>query len=321
MLAVRTRWRAFTLNAGCCVISHLIGFLLASSTTMAKVIEHQISDVLHALEPEDGVPLIFDSPHSGTTFPDGFSCNATPWQLRVNVDVHVDELFSHVVRQGAGLLRALFPRTFIDANRSVLEIDPSMLEEPWPGPLIESRKTKVGMGLFRRHIVPGVLMYDRPLAVEAVRSRIDTYHAPYHQLLSDMLDRAHARHGAVWHVNCHSMKSAGASMNIDEGKRRPDFVVSDLDGKTSGPAFLVFTAESLRAMGYEVSVNYPFRGAELINRFGDPSGNRHSIQIEINRALYLDEKTYEKSIDFEVLRTDLTALSAKMAVFVEQTSG
>jgi len=287
---------------------------------MVDGIEHRIPDVLHALEPENGVPLIFDSPHSGTTFPSGFTCNATPWQLRVNVDVHVDELFSHVVRQGAGLLQALFPRTFIDANRSVREIDPSMLAEPWPGPMVESRKTKVGMGLIRRHIVPGVLMYDRPLAVDEVRSRIDTYHAPYHQLLSDMLDRAHARHGAVWHVNCHSMKSAGTSMNIDEGKRRPDFVVSDLDGKTSGPVFLEFTAESLRAKGYEVSVNYPFRGAELINRFGDPSGNRHSIQIEINRALYLDENTYEKSIDFEVLRGDLTTLSAEMVAFVEQAS-
>ena len=109
-------------------------------------------------------------------------------------------------------------------------------------------------------------------------------------------------------------------MNIDEGKQRPDFVVSDLDGKTSGPAFLEFTAESLRAKGYEVSVNYPFRGAELINRFGDPSGNRHSIQIEINRALYLDEKTYEKSVGFEALREDLTAMSSEMAAFVEHAS-
>ena len=141
---------------------------------MPEIIEQLIPNVLHALEAEEGIPLIFDSPHSGTTFPEGFRCNATEWQLRMNQDVHVDELFGHVTKQGAGLLLALFPRVFIDPNRGAGEIDPSMLAEPWPEPLRETRKTRVGMGVIRKYIVKGVLMHDRPLAVDEVRSWIDT---------------------------------------------------------------------------------------------------------------------------------------------------
>jgi N-formylglutamate deformylase len=284
--------------------------------TMAEISENLIPDVLHALQPEDGIPLVFDSPHSGTVFPDDFSCNATDWQLRMNRDIFVDELFAHVTEQGAGLLCALFPRVFVDPNRNAGEIDPSMLAEPWPEPLKQTRKTRVGMGVIRKYIVKGVLMHDRPLPVEEVRSWLETYHAPYHQTLAEMLDRAHRRHGAVWHVNCHSTKSMGAAMNIDEGERRADVILSDLDGKTTDPDFIGFAAECFQAKGYSLSMNYPFRGAELIHRFGDPGNDRHSIQIEINRALYLDETTYEKSVAFEAFRQDLREVTARLADFV-----
>jgi N-formylglutamate deformylase len=285
---------------------------------MPENTEHLIPDVLHAIQPEEGIPLIFDSPHSGTTFPDGFTCNATEWQLRMNQDVHVDELFDHVTRQGAGLLCALFPRVFIDPNRSAQEIDPSMLAAPWPGPLKETRKTRVGMGVIRKYIVKGVLMHDQALDVDDVRTWIETYHAPYHRTLADMLDRAHARHGGVWHINCHSTKSTGAAMNIDEGKRRADIILSDLDGKTTGPEFIDFAADCFREKGYSVSINYPFRGAELIHRFGDPANERHSMQIEINRALYLDEETYEKSDGFTVLRDDIEQITGQLGAFAAE---
>ena len=288
---------------------------------MPEIIEHHIPDVLHALEPEEGIPLVFDSPHSGTTFPDGFTCNATEWQLRMNQDIHVDELFSHVPEQGAGLVCALFPRVFIDPNRGAGEIDPSMLAGPWPDPLRETRKTRVGMGVIRKYIVKGVPMYDAPLDVDKVRSWIDTYHAPYHRTLAEMLDRAHARHGAVWHINCHSTKSTGAALNIDEGKRRADIILSDMDGKTTGPEFIDFAAECFRAKGYSISINFPFRGAELIHRFGDPANHRHSMQVEINRALYLDESNYEKSDGFDALRQDIEDVTDRLGAFVvEQAS-
>jgi N-formylglutamate deformylase len=288
---------------------------------MSEIDEHLIPDVLHALQPRKGVPLVFDSPHSGTVFPEDFSCNATERQLRMNRDIFVDELFAHVTGQGAGLLCALFPRVFVDPNRNAGEIDPSMLAEPWPEPLKQTRKTKAGLGVIRKYIVKGVPMHDRPIGVEEVRGWLETYHAPYHRTLAEMLDHAYRRHGAVWHVNCHSTKSKGAPSNIDEGQRRADIILSDLDGKTTNPDFIEFVAECFRAKGYSLSLNYPFRGAELIHRFGDPDNDRHSIQIEINRALYIDEVTYEKSDGFEGFRRDLEAVTGRLAAFVEAQAG
>lgn len=295
--------------------------MMMPETHETLIHESLIPDVLHARQPVDGVPLVFDSPHSGTTFPDGFTCNATEWQLRMNRDIFVDELFAHVTDQGAGLLCALFPRVFIDPNRNAREIDPSMLAEPWPEPLKKTRKTKAGMGVIRKYIVKGTLMHDRLLDVEEVRSWIDTYHAPYHQTLAEMIDRAQGRHGAVWHINCHSTKSRGAAMNIDEGELRADIILSDLEGETTEPEFINLAAECFRAKGYSISLNYPFRGAKIIHRFGDPGNDRHSIQIEINRGLYLNEETYEKSEGFEGLRQDIADVTARLASFVADRVG
>ena len=271
--------------------------------------DFRIENVLNACEPSDIVPLIFDSPHSGTVFPASFACAATEWQLKVNVDAFVDQLFSGVVACGAGFLEALFPRTFVDANRSEHEIDPDLLAGEWPYPVRQTRKTRAGMGVIRRDIGAGVRMYDRRLTVAEVEWRLQTFHAPYHAALAGLLDRAHARHGAVWHINCHSMKSRGASGNIDEGQLRPDFVISDLDGRTSEPEFVHFLVAFMEGKGYRVGVNSPFRGAEIIHRYGKPGHGRHSVQVEINRALYLDETCYEKSAGFEALRSDLMAMT------------
>ncbi len=285
-------------------------------TTQTHLRRHHIPDVLDSFEQVEGLPLVFDSPHSGTTFPDSFTCAATPWQLKSNVDAFVDELFGHVTGQGAGFLAALFPRTFIDPNRSEHEIDTSLLAGPWPNPVRETRKTRAGMGVVRRDIVAGVPMYEEPLPVEDVLWRLQTFHAPYHETLAGMLERAYARHGAVWHVNCHSMKSTGTAMNVDEGSRRPDFVVSDFDGATAEPAFTAFVADCLRNKGYTVVINTPFRGAEIIHRYGDRDRDRHSVQIEVNRALYLDEANYEKSAGFESLWRDLKDMTDALAGFV-----
>lgn len=274
---------------------------------------HLIPGVLAALEPVKGLPLIFDSPHSGTAFPAGFSCAASAWHLTTNVDAHVEELFGGVVDHGATLLHALFPRTFIDPNRSELEIDPALLSGPWPGNMKETQKTRAGMGLIRRYIVPGVKMYDALLGVEEVQSRIDDFYLPYHRLLRDFVDRAHAAHGAVWHVNCHSMKSVGTAMNVDSGRPRPDFVISDRNGTTADTAFTNRVAALFRERGYNAQVNDPYQGAEIIERLGDPANSRNSIQIEINRALYLDEDTYEKSSGFEELRRDIDGVTRHIA--------
>lgn len=284
------------------------------STGMPR--EHYIPDVLHAVEPAEDLPLVFDSPHSGTVMPEGVAHNASDWQLRINTDLFVDDLFDHVTDHGAGFLRAFFPRTFVDANRSEREIDPSLLVEPWPGPVVETRKTRVGLGVIRKYIAKGEPMHPEPLTVDEVTWRLETFHRPYHTTLAAMLDGARERHGAVWSVNCHSTKSVGAAMNRDEGQRRADVILGDLDGQSAEPAFVAATAEAFRDKGYGVAINDPFKGAEIIRRFGAPEAGRHAIQIEINRALYLDEDTYEPAPGFEALRRDLMEITGRIADFV-----
>ena len=274
-----------------------------------------LCNAFSSVEPAEALPLIFDSPHSGTNFPESFLCAATAWQLKTTVDAHVDELFRHVVDQGAAFLEALFPRTFVDPNRSEHEIDPALLDGPWPHTVRETRKTKAGNGVIRRTIA-GVRMYDRLLPVEDALWRLRCFHAPYHDALAALLERAFRRYGAVWHVNCHSMKSVGPANKFNPAAQRPDFVIGDLDGTTADPAFTALLADLLRERGYSVWINTPFRGAEIVYRYGDPARDRHSIQIEVNRALYLDEKTYEKSAGFKFLRQDLMVATRGMADYV-----
>jgi N-formylglutamate deformylase len=145
-------------------------------------------------------------------------------------------------------------------------------------------------------------MYHRKLRVEEVRKRIALYYEPYHEALRMLLDTAAEQFGAVWHINCHSMKSTGNAMNVDNGSARPDIVVSDNDGSTADPGFTWLVADCWRSMGYTVSINAPYKGGEIVKRYGRPQANRHSIQIEINRQLYMNESTFVQTEGFRALQ-------------------
>jgi N-formylglutamate amidohydrolase len=161
----------------------------------------------------------------------------------------------------------------------------------------------------RRLVRATVPVYDRRLSVSEVQARIARYHRPYHEELQLMLDDAHGRFGAVWHLNCHSMKSTA------KGGLRADFVLGDRDGTTCDPAFTDLVAALLRDLGYNVGLNHPFKGAEIVSRHGDPAADRHSLQIEINRGLYMDEQRIEKSSDFDRLRQNIDRLIAAIAAY------
>lgn len=263
------------------------------------------------------LPVVFDSPHSGTMLPPDTETIATRAALQSGWDAWVDELWSDVPQHGGVLLAATFHRMYIDANRARDDIDPELLSEPWPGGSRMSDNCRRGMGLVRRLARPHEPMYDRRLSVDEVRTRIERYYDPYHEALSRLLDRAYGRWGRVWHIDCHSMKSTGNLMNVDAGASRPDFVVSDRDGTTADPAFTRWVAGCIAEMGYSVNVNEPYRGAELVRRFSDPAAGRHSIQIEINRRLYMDEKTVTKTTGFAALRSDLELLVQRLAGHVQ----
>ena len=260
-----------------------------------------------ALTGEAGAsPLVFDSPHSWPEWPAEATMPLVPRQvLLTSWDAYVDELWAHALEGAVPLLAARFHRACIDANRGRDDIDAQMLQGAWPTLLNPTRKSAVGMGLIRREALPGVPMYSAKLPVAEVRARIERYYDPYHAELERLIDAAHQRFGLACHVDCHSMKSVGNAMNDDAGRARPDIVVSDLDGRSSARVFTAHVATGLAELGLRVQVNEPYKGAELLRRHGRPSRGRHSVQIEINRALYMNEKTFEKAAGFDPLAAQL----------------
>ena len=262
------------------------------------------------------IPLVLDSPHSGSQ-PAPFVAPIAPHEaLESTRDAFVDELYATAPRHGATLIAATFPRWMIDANRARDDVDLELIEGAWPHPVKPTAKTRSGMGLLRRLALPGVPMYGRKFTIEQVEALLRDYYDPYHAALKRALDQTHAQFGAVWHIDCHSMKSRGNAMNDDAGKLRPDFVVSDREGTTADGGFTEHVAAALRAYGYDVRINDPYKGAELIRAYGKPSERRHSIQIEINRRLYMDEDAVVKHDGFEALARNLDRLLGNVAAFL-----
>jgi len=267
-------------------------------------------------------PLVLDSPHSGVDYPDDFDPAVPHEQLRQAEDTFVDELYESAPSAGATLIAATFPRSYIDPNRSLLDIDASLVDTQWPGPSVPSRKTELGCGLIWRLLDSGEPIYSRKLSVEEVKHRIVRYHQPYQRAVKDALDEAFDHFGAVWHINCHSMSATSGSISEEgrAGKPRADFVLGDRDGTTCDPAFTRFVADTLRAMGYAVKINDPYKGVELVRAFSDPAAGRHSLQVEVNRRLYLDERTRRKNDGFARLQADIATLVSRVAAYATERS-
>ncbi len=267
-----------------------------------------IEDVLVRTDPSgDRLPVVFDSPHSGRCYPTDFVHACPASLLRQAEDAHVEDLFAQAPAYGATLLYALFPRSVIDVNRAIDDIDPEILDGPWPGPLHPTEKSSFGMGLVRTLVRPGVPIYDGQLSVADLGHRIETYYRPYHNQLRSVLDDLAASFGWVWHLNCHSMPATRGGP-AGRGAELADIVLGDRSGTTCEPGFVTHVRRVLEGLGYSVAINSPYRGVELIRRYSNPARGRYSLQIEINRRLYLDETTLERHSGFEQLRHNLTHL-------------
>ncbi|WP_062480393.1 N-formylglutamate amidohydrolase [Variovorax boronicumulans] len=241
-------------------------------------------------------PLVLDSPHSGTVYPEDFRPVCELATLRRAEDTHVEKLYAFASDMGAAWIEAHFPRSYLDANRDMTEVDTTMLDGPWTDPVSTDprvlSKVRLGKGLIWKLTDEGLPIYDRPLTVAEVRQRIDQCWRPYHAAVAQAIDEAHARHGYSIHINCHSMPAIAGSHATDfPGLGHADFVIGDRDGSTADPALSQRLCAHLRACGYSVDYNHPYKGVELVRRHGDPAANRHSIQVEINRKLYMDEAT------------------------------
>ncbi len=256
------------------------------------------------------VPLLLDSPHSGHAFPTDFGAAVSEFELRDGEDCFVDELYLPATERGVALLSALAPRTYIDLNRHAGDVDLALVEGGrWPDGFRPSGKARIGKALVWRTLDGGQPIYDRLLPVDEVRCRIDRVHRPYHAALQQRIQATHARFGASWHIDCHSMNAvSGAQGEGGAGVRRADFVLGDRDGTSCEPAFTEFVRGVLAAMGYEVRVNDPFKGVELIRAYSNPAERRMSLQVEINKRLYMDEATREKNAGFAPLQKNLASL-------------
>jgi N-formylglutamate amidohydrolase len=257
------------------------------------------------------VPLVFTSPHSGRSYPPDFvaASRLDPLTLRRSEDSYVDELFAAAPRLGSPLLRALFPRAFVDPNREPYELDPSMFDGGLPDfANTGSPRVAAGLGTIARVVCNGAEIYDRKIPAAEALDRIDSYYRPYHGALGGLLDATADRFGIALLIDCHSMPSVGGPMDKDPGLRRVDFVLGDCHGASCAPALTDAVAALLKEEGYVVTRNAPYAGGFTTRHYGRPGDGLHALQIEINRALYMDEATYERKPYFATLTEHMSAL-------------
>jgi N-formylglutamate deformylase len=262
--------------------------------------------------------LVLDSPHSGTTYPIDFRFACDLATLRQAEDTHVEKLYDFASAMGAAWVEALFPRSYLDANRNTTEMDVSLLDAPWPHAVETDAavlsKVRLGKGLIWRSTDEGVPLYARQLTVAEVQSRIERCWQPYHAAVKQAIDAAHARHGFSMHINCHSMPAVASSHATDfPGLVHPDFVVGNRDETSSSAALGQFICGHLSALGFDVAYNHPYKGVELVRRYSDPATHRHSVQVEVNRRLYMDEKTLQMHSGFAPLKEHLRSLVQALA--------
>ena len=259
--------------------------------------------------------LVLDSPHSGIVYPADFAFSCDALALRRAEDTHVDKLYDFAPSLGVHWVEAHFPRSYLDANRNTTEIDETLLDAPWSG-VIETdanamAKVRLGKGLIWRTLDDGTAIYCRQLSVAEVQARIANCWQPYHAAVSASIDAAHAQHGYSLHINCHSMPAIASSNATDfPGEAHADFVVGDRDGTTANPSLSKLVCDYLRGLGYSVAYNHPYKGVELVRRYSNPAAQRHSIQLEINRKLYMNEATLELTPGFVGLKVHLQSLVA-----------
>lgn len=267
--------------------------------------------------PESGPSaLLFNSPHSGRTYPNSFlaASRLDPLALRRSEDMDVDHLFSDVVEAGASFMSVEFPRAYCDVNREPYELDPKMFAERLP-PYVNTASLRVasGLGTIPRTVGDGQEIYKSTLSLAEAFDRIECLYKPYHRALSRQLTTAHRRHGFALLVDCHSMPSAAVTRSESY---RCDIVIGDRFGTSADPNIPDQIEAYLRGCGYQVARNRPYAGGFITEHYGVPSNGIHALQIEVNRALYMDERRMERLPNFERVKSDLAGMALDLAGFV-----
>ena len=261
---------------------------------------------------EQRVPFVFNSPHSGRYYPDRFLAMARLDRnaIRRSEDCYVDELFGGAVALGAPMLAANFPRAYLDVNREPWELDPRMFAEPVPSFCnIRSARVAGGLGTVPKLVGEGLDIYSGRLPLAEAVQRIEAVYKPYHETLKRLLTRTHARFGYAVLIDCHSMP---ASIRVGDSGLRPDFIVGDRFGISATAALTETAIGLLIGMGYTVAHNKPYAGGFITEHYGRPARHLHALQIEVNRGLYMNERTFQKSAGFDALADDMACFSADL---------
>ncbi len=261
-------------------------------------------------------PLVFASPHSGSNYPAEFiaASRLDPMFLRRSEDSFVDELFGAAPKHGAPLIRALFPRAYVDPNREPFELDQSMFADRLPAYAnTGSPRVAVGLGTIARVVANGADIYRGKLMAAEALARIRRHYWPYHRSLQGLVEQTRAAFGCCLLVDCHSMPSVGGAMDKDPGRNRVDFVLGDCHGTACAPAIINAVERLLGELGYHVARNAPYPGGFVTRHYGKPKAGTHSLQIEINRGLYMNETRITRGPGMSRLMHDLQSVIAMLA--------
>jgi N-formylglutamate amidohydrolase len=261
---------------------------------------------------EQMAPFVFCSPHSGRVYPTALlrRTRLDFSTLRKSEDCYVDELFQSVVDLGAPLIAARFPRAYLDVNREPYELDPELFAERLPpGANTQSVRVAAGLGTIARIVADGAEIYRERLPLSVAHERIERLYRPFHGALDALIGQTRERFGFAILVDCHSMPSA--SNNQVQGVR-PHFVIGDRFGSACDGRLTRQIRDILGSSGYDVQLNRPYAGGFITEHYGRPVEGVHAVQIEINRALYLDEHRFEKTAGFTALATTLSRFAQRM---------
>jgi N-formylglutamate amidohydrolase len=259
-----------------------------------------------------GLPLVLASPHSGADYPADFlaASRLDPLALRRSEDSFVDELFAAAPHLGAPLLSARFPRAYVDVNREAFELDPAMFSDTLPDFVnAGSPRVRMGLGTIARIVASGEEIYAKKLLFAEARQRIERLYYPYHQELHRLVEETEMVFGGYLLVDCHSMPSAAGAACERDG---PDIVLGDCHGAACAPQILKAAHRLLVERGFVVAINSPYSGGFTTGHYGRPRLHRHALQIEINRALYMDERTFCQKPHFARLVDDMSELVRRL---------
>lgn len=268
--------------------------------------------ILHLPDRRD-TPVLFSSPHSGRDYPPAFLAASLLDErtIRSSEDAYVDRLFGAAPRFGAPLLAARAPRAFLDLNRAADELDPAVIEGIARAP--HNPRVSSGLGVIPRVVANGRAIYGGKITLAEAETRLARYWHPWHEVLRDLIEDQHARFGQAVLIDCHSMPHEAIEAHARPGQRQPEVVLGDRFGAAAGRDVMDRIEAAFRRAGLRVARNAPFAGAFIAQAYGRPARNRHVVQVEIDRALYMDEARIRPRADFDAFQSLITGVVAEIA--------